>query len=269
MYSLKKTKKNEADVVYYDDILGDEFSSAKINAKTIDAKYQYVTTCLPKRVMAFLGYKLVALPIAYCYMKLHFAHRVIGRENLKNEKSAFFLYGNHTQDVGDAVMPALLCRPRKAYVIVHPNNVSMPWLGRLTPYLGALPLPDDMASTRNFIKAIEQRISEGFPVAIYPEAHIWPYYIGIRPFGDAAFQYPVRYDKPVYCFTDTYQSAKNGKVRMVTYIDGPFYPDKSLHAPERRRDIRNKVFEAMTERAKSSNVEVVRYLKRTEDTRND
>jgi hypothetical protein len=68
----------------------------------------------------------------------------------------------------------------------------MPYLGRVTPYMRGLPLPDDMAATRNFTSAIEKRIDEGAAVFIYPEAHIWPYYTGIRPFGDASFSYPIK-----------------------------------------------------------------------------
>ena len=91
--------------------------------------------------------------------------------------------------------------PKKAYIIVHPNNVSMPYLGRVTPYMGGIPLPDDMAATRNFSSVLEKRIKQGKAVFIYPEAHIWPYYTKIRPFPDTSFMYPVKLDTPVFCFT--------------------------------------------------------------------
>ena len=70
--------------------------------------------------------------------------------------------------------------PKTNYIIVHPNNVSMPVLGKITPSLGALPIPDELSAYKNFLNAIETRIAEGHSVVVYPEAHIWPYYTKIR-----------------------------------------------------------------------------------------
>ena len=156
--------------------------------------------------------------------------------------------------------------PKENYVIVHPNNVSMPYLGKITPSLGALPLPDDMTAYRNFLSAVERRISEKKTVVIYPEAHIWPFYTKIRRFGDASFAYPVKQGTPVFCFTNTYQKRRfSKKPKIVTYIDGPFYPDKSLSKKEQRRDLCDRVYEAMCERAKSSNVVWIEYIKKEEE----
>jgi hypothetical protein len=145
----------------------------------------------------------------------------------------------------------------------------MPYLGRVTPYMGGLPLPDDMAATRNFTAAIEKRIDEGAAVFIYPEAHIWPYYTKIRPFGDASFSYPIKQNTPVFCFTNTYQKkGKSEHPQIVTYIDGPFYPDKSLPLRKQRRVLRTEVYMAMCERAKKSNVEWIKYIPAQEKENN-
>ncbi len=68
--------------------------------------------------------------------------------------SGFYLYGNHTHFLADALIPTLVNHPRETAVIVHPNNVSMPVLGRITPYLGALPLPDDRGAMKHFLEAL-------------------------------------------------------------------------------------------------------------------
>jgi 1-acyl-sn-glycerol-3-phosphate acyltransferase len=192
----------------------------------------------------------------------------VGKEKLKaGKKQGYFLYGNHTQDIGDAVIPTLLTTPKDAYVIVHPNNVSMPYLGRVTPSMGALPLPDSMKAYRNFMGAVERRAAEGNAVVIYPEAHIWPYYTGIRPFTDDSFAYPVKQNLPVFCFTNTYQKRKlSKKPRIVTYVDGPFYPDEARPPRERRRALRDQVYHAMCARAKLNQVEVIKYVKKEEGT---
>ena len=98
---------------------------------------------------------------------------------------------------------------------------------------------------------------------IYPEAHIWPYYNRIRPFGADSFRYPVRYGCPVYCTTTTFQQKKLGKTPRVTvYVDGPFYPDKNLHPREQEKALRDTVYEIMCERAKNSTYSPIDYIRR-------
>ncbi|MBQ9747510.1 MAG: 1-acyl-sn-glycerol-3-phosphate acyltransferase [Clostridia bacterium] len=254
-------------VIYYTDELHDEFSVAQITPRTIDESYTYCHDSAWKRFTHFFWYRMVFTPIAYAYVKLVFGHRTVGGERLRAFRGqGYFLYGNHTQDIGDAFIPNVLNCPQENYVIVHPNNVSMPLLGRITPSLGALPLPDNMRAYKNFLQAVERRISEGHSVVIYPEAHIWPYYTGIRPFTDESFHYPVRLGMPVFCFTNTYQKRRfSREPRIVSYIDGPFYPDETLSVRERRRELRDRVYEAMCERAKRSDMACIQYIKKEEE----
>ena len=80
----------------------------------------------------------------------------------------------------------------------------MPVFGHVTPYLGALPLPDDREAMKHFLDEIAKKIEQDKCVMIYPEAHIWPNYTKIRPFTDSSFRYPVQLKSPVMCFTNTY-----------------------------------------------------------------
>lgn len=251
-------------VIYYSDELNDEFSTAQISPKPIDVNWVYCHNSLFKKFTRIFWYRIIATPIAFIYSKLVFRHKIIGKEKLRPFKDkGYFIYGNHTQDTGDAFMPPLITFPKSNYCIVHPNNVSMPFLGRITPSLGAIPLPDDIAAYKNFIAAIERRIDERHCVVIYPEAHIWPYYTGIRNFGDVSFGYPVRLKAPVFCFTNTYKKSKLSKrPKIVTYIDGPFYPDEALSIRKQREDLRNRVHKCMCGRAKNSDLEYIRYIKR-------
>ncbi len=251
-------------VIYYENELTDEFSTAQITAKVIDKNYCYCHDTRFKKFTHIFWYRIIFTPIAYFYTKLAFFHKTVGKEKFKEfKRTGYFMYGNHTQDIGDAFIPNMINLPQDNYVIVHPNNVSMPFLGRITPSLGALPLPDDLAAYRNFTKAVDRRIGEGHTVVVYPEAHIWPYYTGIRPFGDDSFCYPVKLGVPTFCFTNTYQKRKfSKKPKIVTYIDGPFYPDKTLSAKEQRKDLRDRVYAQMCERAKSSTVVHIQYIKK-------
>ena len=250
--------------IYYQDELNDEFAGDHIQAKTIDGSYRYIRDGFWGKIAHVFWYRIIAIPLAKCYMKLHFHHRIEGREALKKAgKSGYYMYGNHTHPLCDALIPTMVNMPVDVSVIVHPNNVSMPVLGRITPYLGALPLPDDREAMKHFLDEIAKKIEQDKCVMIYPEAHIWPYYTKIRPFTDASFRYPVQLKCPVMCFTNTYQKRKHGqKPRIVTYIDGPFYPDESLKGKARKETLRNQVYEAMVERSKLNTIELAKYIKK-------
>lgn len=253
----------EKQIIYYDDELNNEFSTAVIEAKRIDENYIYIHKGTWKKFTHFFWYRIVATPLAFLYMKIYFGHKIMNKKILKDfKKSGWFIYGNHTHFMADALIPSMISVPKDMYVIVHPNNVSMPYLGRITPSLGALPLPDDAKATKNFIRAVEQRIEEKNGVTIYPEAHIWPYYTKIRPFLDTSFRYPIKCGVPVFCFTNTYQKRRFRKTpRIVTYIDGPFYPNKEMSGKNQREELRNRVYNTMVDRAKMSNVELIKYVK--------
>ena len=51
---------------------------------------------------------------------------------------------------------------------------------------------------------------------------------------------------------------------MVTYLDGPFYADKELDLKEQEQNLRNQVYEKMLERSKLNNVEIIKYIKKSE-----
>lgn len=253
-------------IIYYQDELNDEFSGDEIATRTIDGSYRYQRDQIRDKLLHLFWYRMVAVPLAFLYMKLHFHHKIINKDILKkSRKTGFFLYGNHTHFLADALVPTVIGMPQDVSVIVHPNNVSMPYLGRITPYLGAIPLPDDMEAGKNFVHAIERVIHRKKIMMIYPEAHIWPFYTGIRPFKDTSFRYPVQYRMPVYCLTNTYQKrARGNRPKMVTYLDGPFYPDEHLKAKDQKQQLRNQVYEAMTTRAKENTLHLIRYEKATE-----
>ena len=113
-------------VICYKDELTDEFSTAVITPKKIGDDWVYVHTSAWKKFTHFFWYRMVATPLAFLYLKLKFRHKIVGREKLKKQgRSGYFLFGNHTQDIGDALIPSMLTFPNDAYVVVHANNVSI------------------------------------------------------------------------------------------------------------------------------------------------
>ena len=51
---------------------------------------------------------------------------------------------------------------------------------------------------------------------------------------------------------------------MITYIDGPFFPPEEVGLREKKKGLRDQIFERMTELAKESDVEVIKYIKKTD-----
>lgn len=261
---MKKEKYPPVKTVYYTDERNDEFADDNITPRVIDENYCYVDTRLRWKFGRFVAYRLVAMPIAYLYCKLFLHSSFRNRHLLKQVKGkGCFVYGNHTQQIGDPFIPNILLFPRSVYVIVHPNNVSMPVLGKFTPYLGALPLPSNLKAMRNFREAIRTRVEEGNVMVIYPEAHIWPYYTGIRDFPATSMKYPVELDSPCFAMTTTYRRRRFGrKPRCVTYLDGPFYPDPQLPPKSRAQALRDEIYGAMVARSRESDCEYIRYTKK-------
>lgn len=251
-------------VIYYTDELNDEFSTFRTTPPRVDGTYDYERRSPWKRFARFFLYRVVMYPVVVFYGRVIFRQRIVGKEKLKPFKgSGYFLYGNHTQPLGDALLQTRLPWPLSTYVIVHPNNLAVPVLGKWTPALGGLPLPDGLGAYRNFLAAIRNRIAEGHPVVIYPEAHIWPYYTKIRPFPDTSFAYPAQLGVPAFCFVNTYQRTKfRRRPKMTTYIDGPFYAPKNAEPKTQKRTLRDAVHARMTELARHSDVEVIRYVKK-------
>jgi hypothetical protein len=48
---------------------------------------------------------------------------------------------------------------------------------------------------------------------------------------------------------------------MVSYIDGPFFPDNSLNKKEAQEKLRDEVYKKMCERSKNNNVKKIIYKK--------
>ncbi len=255
-------------IVYYDDELNDEFSEAKIEPVIIDKDYRFIHNGLFWKIGEGIIF-LISIPIKFIYPKIKFHIKYVGKEALKNcNNTGFFIYANHTQPFCDTFIPTNHIFPKMNALIVNPENVSMKGLKILVKMLHAIPIPNRLDGMKKFLETIDYYINrKKSAITIYPEAHIWPYCTWIRNFKDVSFKYPVKFDVPSFCVTNTYQKYKGreDKVQIVSYIDGPFYPDKNIsNDKERQKDLRNRVYEKMCERAKESNIEVIKYVKRDE-----
>ena len=255
--------KNEK-IIYYEDELNDEFSIPKIASRKIDENYKYEHNIIWD-ICSYLLQNIISMPIKVLYSKIKFRIQYIGKEKLKQcKEQGYFIYANHTQPFADTFIPSVANYPQRNFLIVNPVNISLKGTRTLVEMLGAIPTPDTKTAMRNFLQCIERKINKRYSITIYPEAHIWPYYTKIRPFRDVSFKYPVELQTPTFCMTNTYQAyGKNrNKIKIVTYIDGPFFADSTLTKKEQQKDLRNQIYNCMKERSKNSNIERIKYIKK-------
>lgn len=238
----------------------DDFVETKDQSHKIPEDYQWIRKDPLSRLLSGLIYTAAILfSSVYCRLCLHMRYRN-ARVLRQARKTGAFLFCNHTQPFGDVFMPALPSLPTRIYTVVSPANLGIPVIGKLLPYLGALPVPDTIQGMKRFQEALEYRLAQRRFITIYPEAHVWEYFTGIRPFPDTSFKYPVKFGKPSYSLTVTYQKRRfGGRPRATVYIDGPFYPDETLSPRARAAALRDTVFRQMTQRSGLSNDAYIRY----------
>lgn len=257
------------DIVYYKDELNDDFAGNDIKTAEVTKDFPYKRTGFLWRAASFIAYYLIAYPLTR--LMLFFAgYSFKGKENVKRLRKAsekgFFLYANHTHWLDAFIAPAI-CFPKKAYVLVSPDTVSIKGLRAIVQMLGAIPVPTERAAAAPFVESIYSHIDKGDPVMVFPEAHIWPFCTFIRRFKAGSFRYPVLKDVPVFAVCTAYTRHKGllkflKAPKRTVYVSGAFYPDASLTPPEAKQKLRGEVFSWLDETAKRhSDYEYVKYVK--------
>lgn len=268
---IEKKHAKKKRTIYYRDELNDDFAGTKIATRVPDSSFRYNHRSPLWNFAAFFVYRLIAIPFAFLFCRIGFGMKIVNRKILRPfRKTGFYLYGNHTQTASDAFVPTLVSLPKKTYLIANPDAVSIPGLRGIVQMLGAIPIAGTLGGMKNMMEAIDQRHQSGATIAIYPEAHIWPYYTGIRPFRSTSFAFPVKDGSPSFSFTTTYQEREGFfggmRPRITVYVDGPFYPDPCLDKNTAKENLRNQIYETMRERAEKFNeVAFVEYRKSEPD----
>lgn len=245
--------------IYYYKTYNDDFVESKKQNYELKKDYKWIKENIFYRICSNFVY-CVAYVIGSIYCKIGLHVKVKNRKVLKKyKKQGYFLYGNHTQPVGDVFIPALVANKR-IYTVVSPANLGVAVIGKILPMLGALPIPDSIKDTIRFKKAIEERIKQKKCIVIYPEAHVWPYYTKIRPFQKTSFRFPVECNVASFSMTTTYYKRKFGKKPGITvYIDGPFMPDSKLSKKENEEKIYKEIYQSMVDKSNNSTYEYIKY----------
>ena len=259
-------RREEKRTVKFSDENNDDFFGKEIKKDPVGADYPFVRRGALWGTASFVMYRVVASPIIFLIGKLMYGLRIKNRRVLRKLRgTGFFMYGNHTQKMMDAYTPSLCAFPRRAYIVTGREAVSIPGIRSIVGMLGGIPVPGEIKAYALFRDALKTRIGEKSAVAIYPEAHIWPWYTGIRKFSDISFDYPAESGAPCVAFVATFRRRKIFKNRhpyLTVTLSDPFYPDPSLPRAERRTDLRDRVYGFMKDTVSTpDNYEFIKYEK--------
>lgn len=255
-------------VVHYHDSLNDDFSGMHFEKKKFNSDYKYISHnpfifLLGKFLMIF-----IAIPLFFILGKCRYRITYKNRRAIKSlKKSGYYIYSNHTI-ILDPAYDVVMVEPfRKSIIIASRESFNInPIVTGLIRCLGGIPVPikGDEVMEKNYYDCLSYNVKKKHHnVILYPERHIWAYYNDIRPFTTGQFRYPVNDDAPSFAFTKTFVKTKFRKLpKIVVYISGPFYPDKSLPYEERVNKLRDDVYNAMKLSIKEhGSYEYVKYVK--------
>lgn len=253
-------------VIYYSDELNDDFSGFRIQTKPLKENYQYIRTGRLFKIFEFLFYYGVMIPVVYILQKVYSHQKFANQKVLKQaRKGGCFLVSNHTQVQSDSYIGPLATFPKKCFIISNPHVLTVRSLCLGMQAYGVIPLGSTLQEKKDFLHCVETRLAEGKAIIVYPEAHVWPYYTKIRPFDYQAFWYLSRQKKPMFVLTNCYQKRRFFKrPKIVTYADGPFYPNPDLGEIEAAKELRDIANETMCKRVcEHTTCEYIRYIKKS------
>lgn len=260
---MKKKEK----IIYYEDEQNDDFAGNDIEKKPLGDSFKYIHTNIVFRIAEFILYYIIAAPLVYLMQKIYSHQKFVNRKAFKKAKNTgYFIYSNHTQMLNDAYIGPLATFPKKCFIITGPETTSIKGIRGLVQALGAIPLGGNINESKHMLECIDQRIMHEKAIMIYPEAHIWPYYTKIREFPYPSFEYASKLDKPIFVLTNCYQKRRFfKKPKIITYVDGPFYPNPDLNKKEAAKELRDIAYNTMCKRAgENSTYEYIKYVRASE-----
>lgn len=259
--------KSQEKIIYYKDELNDDFAGLNIKLRPLGEGYKYMRTSWLFKAFEFLFYYGIMIPVIYMLQKLYNHQKFANRRVLRKiKKEGYFIVSNHTQVQSDSYIGQLGAWPKKCFIISHPHVLSVRGLRLGMQAYGVIPLGSNFEEKKEFVRCVKTRVEQGHAIIIYPEAHVWPYYTGIRPFDSQAFGYIIKYNKPMFVLTNCYQKRRLfKKPQIVTYADGPFYPRTDITPKEAAQELRNIAYNVMLERvSKHSTCEYIKYVRAEE-----
>ena len=175
-----------------------------------------------------------------------------GIENFKNLNSGAIITCNHFNAFDSFAIQlaydAAEQPDRRVYRVIREGNyTSFPgFYGYLMRNCDTLPLSSNIRTMKKFMTAVDELLSEGHFILVYPEQSMWWNYRKPKPLKQGAFIFAYRNNVPVLpCFITMKDSDIMGEdgfyiQEYTIHVCEPIYPDKSLPYRESVKDLMNR-----------------------------
>ena len=256
-------------IIYYKDELNDDFGEVGLSRPPVPKGYKYKRTNPFNNFLSNILYYGLGVPVIGLFCFCH-GIRVKNRHVLKRlKKTGAFIYSNHVSISDVFKFQSFVCPPKRVNIIGYSDSLSMPIVRNLCRAFGYLPLPlkNDKDNFLALNEAAGWYVKKKHQyVLIFPEAHIWPYYTGIRNFPHASFYYPAKSNSPVLPTVTIWKKRKfRKKPRQVVIIGRPIYPDPTLDANENMMILHQQCLEQMKKIASNNKQQEYVTYKKIED----
>ena len=241
---MPRSEREPKRVIYYRDAANEDYAGTNINTQTVTADFPFAPKSRVWRFFAWIAYYVIAIPLVHLCCYVFCGYHVKNKKAVRAlRRTGYFLYANHSHFT-DAFLSPITAFPKRAFVIVGPDTVSIKGIRTFVQMLGAIPIPQSVKGMKPFWDAVELRVKEGNCVGIFPEGHMWNYCTFLRPFKSGSFRYPVSMGVPSVAVAVTYQRRHIPffrSPRRTVFVSDPIFPDAALPPKEAQRKLEREV----------------------------
>ena len=163
----------------------------------VNEKYKYVPTNIFFRIISWIVYYIIAVPILSILLKLVYDFKIEGKENIKNLQGGAITVSNHVLVLDCAMVGLAVCGKKKIFYTTQSESFQIPFVRKLIKLLRAIPIPKGVKNKERMVKEISNLLKDNKFVHFYPEAILYPYCNKIRNFKNGAFDLAIKNDVPV------------------------------------------------------------------------
>lgn len=182
--------------------------------------------------------------------RLVFGLRVVGKKNRKAlGKQGAVVVCNHVHWLDCTLLLGAMW-PRRQHFISLQSNLQLPVIRHIVRVGRCMPVPQEIRLLPHFSQAVDQVLSQGRTLNIYPEGWLEPYHPGLRPFRNGAFSYARSANVPLLPTCITFAPRKGiwrwkRRPCMTLHILPPVYPDPNAPKGSEVIRLRDACFAAM------------------------
>ena len=216
----------------------------------------YLKSDMTHRMTTMYAFRIAHWYVSYLRSKKLFILKdILGTEYLQGLDSGAIITCNHFHPFDSFVAQLAFEKaqlPRKKFfrVIKEGNYTNFPgFYGFLMRNCNTLPLSSNRDTMKKFMRAVDEILTRGHYILVYPEQSMWWNYRKPKPLKKGAFNFASRNNVPVVPFFVTmedteYKDFDGLAVQAYTvHICPPIYPDPNKSRGENTEDMLNKNYE--------------------------